>query len=131
MHPEIHSIILYGSRARHDNDKLSDIDLCLFTKEHRLKEIEDDELKSVFSKLQSDRINLTVYPSSVVDLMLESGSLFLWHLKLEGEVIFGENYFSSKIKKLQKFGNHCDEIKYQSELFHDLITTWKYLGIIN
>lgn len=131
MDPNILSIILYGSRARHDYDNLSDIDLCIFTKERRLKEIKDDELKKIVSKFQSNKVNLAIYPSSVFDLMLESGSLFLWHLKLEGKVLFGEKFFSSKIKKLQKFRNHLEEIEYHSELYYDLIKSWKSLVVIN
>ena len=103
MNKDILSIILYGSQARQDNDGLSDIDICLFTKNGRLKDINYEEIESVISNFQSNKTNLTVYPRAVVDLMLESGSLFLWHLKLEGKVVYGEKYFSSIINKLKFF----------------------------
>jgi len=131
MDPDILSIILYGSRARHDNDELSDIDLCIFTKERGLKDINKNGLKKLVSKYRQEKINFTVYPSTVVDLMVRNGSLFMWHLKIEGEVLYGKNHFLSKVKNLNNFKNHLNEIKYHSEIFYDLIGAWKSLRIIN
>jgi predicted nucleotidyltransferase len=131
MDPNILSIILYGSRARRDHDKSSDLDICILTKERQAEEISLEEIEKVVVPLQPKEIIQTCYPDSVVNSMLEHGSLFLWHLKLEGEVLYGEDYFVSKIKRLKKFKNHQDEIIYHSELFQDLKRAWKRLDIIN
>jgi len=131
MNPNILSIILYGSRARRDNDKSSDLDICILTKERQTESISLDEIDEVVAHLQSTKITPTYYTDSVVDSMLEHGSLFLWHLKLEGEVLYGEDYFASKIRRLNKFKSHHDEIIYHSALFQDFKRTWKHLNIIN
>lgn len=131
MNLNILSIILYGSRARRDHDKSSDLDICILTKERQAEEISLEDIEEVVAPLQPTRITPTCYPDAVVDSMLEHGSLFLWHLKLEGEVLYGEDYFALKIKRLKKFENHQDEIKYHSELFQDFRRAWEYLNIIN
>jgi predicted nucleotidyltransferase len=131
MNPNILSIILYGSSARRDHDKSSDLDICILTKERQAERISLEDIQEIVVPLQPTRITPTCYPDSVVDSMLEHGSLFLWHLKLEGEVLYGEDYFASKIKRLKNFENHQDEIKYHSELFQDLRRAWEHLFIIN
>jgi predicted nucleotidyltransferase len=131
MNPNILSIILYGSRARKDHDKSSDLDICILTKEPQAEEIRHEDIEKVAAQLQAKRITPTCYPDSVVDSMLEYGSLFLWHMKIEGEVLYGEDYFTSKIKRLKIFDKHQDEIRYHSEIFHDLRKAWEILGIIN
>lgn len=131
MDSNILSIILYGSRARRDHDKSSDLDICILTKERQVGAIGLKEIKEVVAPLQPKKITPTCYPDSVVDSMLEYGSLFLWHLKIEGEVLYGEDYFASKVRRLKKFENHQDEIIYHSELFQDFKRAWKHLFIIN
>lgn len=131
MNPNILSIILYGSRARKDHDESSDLDICILTKERQAEEIRLEEIEEVVAPLQPTKITTTCYSDLLVDSMLEHGSLFLWHLKLEGKVLYGEDYFTSKISRLKKFETHQDEIKYHSELFQDLKRAWKQLGIIN
>ena len=131
MNPNILSIILYGSRARRDHDKFSDLDICILTKKRQTEAIGPEEIEEVIAPFQPTKITATCYPDSAVDSMVEHGSLFLWHLKLDGEVLYGEDYFASKIKRLKKFENHQDEIIYHSELFQDLKRAWERLGIIN
>ena len=131
MNPNILSIILYGSRARRDHDKFSDLDICILTKERQTEAIGLEEIEEVIAPFQPTKITATCYPDSAVDSMVEHGSLFLWHLKLDGEILYGEDYFASKTKRLKKFENHQDEIIYHSELFQDLKRAWERLGIIN
>lgn len=71
------------------------------------------------------------YSESTIDSMAQNGSLFLWHLKLEGNVLYGEDYFFSKIVQLKDFSNHSDDIGYHFELYKDLHEAWMSLGIIN
>ncbi len=131
MNPNILSIILYGSRARKDHDQLSDLDICILTNERQPEEINLEDIADVVAPLNPKRIKHNCYSNSVVDLMLEHGSLFLWHLKLEGEVLYGEDFFASKIMRLKEFENHQDEIKYHFELFQNLRRAWENIRIIN
>jgi predicted nucleotidyltransferase len=131
MDPNILSIILYGSHARQDHDELSDYDICVFTRERNNKELKTDELEEVLCPLKLSNINLVCYPDVVVTSMLTHGSLFLWHLKLEGKILYGEQYFSNKLRRLAQFKTHYEDIKYHAELFHDLKRSWHLLSMVN
>jgi predicted nucleotidyltransferase len=131
MDSNILSIILYGSHARHDHDDASDYDICVITRDRTTKEVTVEDLREVISPFISSRINITSYSDAVVSSMLRHGSLFLWHLKLEGELLYGERYFNDKVSKLEQFKTHFEEITYHKELFQDLMTSWKRLSMVN
>ncbi len=131
MDTNIQSIILYGSHARKDNDISSDFDLCVLTKKRESHELKQEEIKEAIGSLETSNLTPVSYPDAVVDSMLEYGSLFLWHLKLEGKVLYGEDYFTNKIKKLKPFKTHYDEIMYHSEMLQDVQSSWDFLSIPN
>jgi len=120
MHSNVLSIILYGSHARNDNNANSDYDICIFTKKLDGQKLTSSEINNLCKNSQHLQITPIYYQESLVDDMLEYGSLFLWHLKLEGKILFGKKYFLSKIKKLKPFISHHSEILYHKELFSDL-----------
>ncbi|MBC8461041.1 MAG: nucleotidyltransferase domain-containing protein, partial [Deltaproteobacteria bacterium] len=64
MDSNILSIILYGSRARRDHDKSSDLDICILTKERQVGAIGLKEIKEVVAPLQPKKITPTCYPDS-------------------------------------------------------------------
>lgn len=131
MNHNILSVIIYGSTARNDNDTNSDIDLCVLTKsrgQHDLRQLDDIEITY---NIHEKELIPTFYSESVVNSMLEHGSLFLWHLKLEGKVLYGEEYFTKKISTLTPFKSHKDEIIYHSSLFSDLLNSWNCIFIPN
>lgn len=131
MDTNIQSIILYGSHARKDNDIFSDFDLCVLTKEREIHEIQQEEIIKLIGSLEASNPTLVSYSDAVVDSMIEYGSLFLWHLKQEGIILYGEDYFTNKIIKLKPFKTHYDEVMYHLEMFHDLQSSWDFLSIPN
>lgn len=131
MDPNILSIILYGSHARNDYDELSDYDICIITRDRKNEELNIDDLGIEVGVSASSKINLVCYTDAAVNSMLSHGSLFLWHLKLEGKVLRGEQYLNDKLNRLARFKTHYEEIKYHAELFHDLKKSWKLLSTVN
>lgn len=131
MNTNILSIILYGSHARKDNDASSDIDLCVLVTKRENYELEMSKINESLGLPDAPNLNTVCYTDPIVESMLSHGSLFLWHLKLEGKILYGENYFSNKVKKLEPFKTHYDEIIYHSEIFSDLQKSWKIVGIPN
>lgn len=131
MDPNILSIILYGSHARKDHDELSDCDICIITRDKKNEKLEIDDLEKMLGASVSSEINLVYYSDAVVNSMLSHGSLFLWHLKLEGKVLYGAKYLSDKFHRLTRFKTHHEEVKYHAELFHDLKRSWELLSIVN
>lgn len=131
MNRNILSIILYGSHARKDHDISSDYDICVITRERQNDELNSSDFEEVTGPLELTDINLVSYPEAVLDSMLAHGSLFLWHLKLEGKILYGEQYLNEKLHGLAHFKTHYKEIGYHAELFHDLKRAWQLLSIVN
>ena len=131
MGSNILAVILFGSFARGDNDSESDYDLCVLTQERQSHELNVEQLNKIITDDRLSGNNPIFYPASAVESMLKHGSLFLWHLKQEGKALYGKEYFSNKIKELNLFVHHNDDISYHNELCCDLISSWKYLNMPN
>ena len=108
----IQCLLEFGSYARGDDDYYSDYDICAFVSGsvYDNNSIKDKIFESIKELLLEKRdFNLIIYDENSLDLMLEKGSLFLWHLKYESNILFGEEYFKEKITKLitgeEKGGN--------------------------
>lgn len=130
MQDEIASIIVYGSHARGDADSLSDKDVCVITNCY-LGENIDDVKKTISVKYHTESENISVYSIEQLQAMLEYGSLFLWHLKIEGKIVYGESYFKSKLNELKPFRKHREEILFYEELISDVDQSTQRYGIIN
>jgi hypothetical protein len=87
MPSTVEAMLLFGSRSRGDADKGSDTDLAVFAEAESV-----DSLVGVKRSLCDDpgqiTTNYSVYSLATAELMAAEGSLFLWHLKLEGKILF-------------------------------------------
>lgn len=83
----VDSLILFGSRSRGDSDANSDIDLAVFAAAESLDALFGikQEMCAAFPQIE---VNFSVYSMATADLMATQGSLYLWHLKLEGKILF-------------------------------------------
>jgi predicted nucleotidyltransferase len=83
----VQAILLFGSRARGDADCGSDTDFAVFAdvgSTERLAQVKE----GLCSDLRDTTVNVSVYSGQTAEIMAREGSLFLWHLKLEGRPIF-------------------------------------------
>lgn len=127
---DILAVILFGSTARKDGDAYSDKDVFVLCNDIQLNELL--RLKNDFI---SQRINqkegICCYRYKDVVLMAKNGSLFLWHLKLQGNIIFSKGEVIEKIFKLLKpYQNYKNDLDYYEILLNDVkesFTRWKEL----
>lgn len=88
--PEIRAIVLFGSRARGDSDNDSDVDIAVFADASSPRSLV--ALKDQISAHSARPApNYSVYSLLTSRRMAAEGSLFLWHLRLEGDVRFQRN----------------------------------------
>ncbi len=114
---EVRALILFGSHARGDADEHSDVDVCAFVSDvgfERLVELRHDCAMAMGAQEES----ASVYPASMLWTMAEVGSLFLWHLKLEGRVVCDPSGFAAEIlDELAPFTEFAEEL----DLYEDLL----------
>jgi len=87
----IKSIRLFGSKARGDDKKGSDIDLFVLSKnEKQAKQILYDVSESIFMKYSAN-ISFIIYSEERFKKCYGGGSLFLREVKREGKTIWTKN----------------------------------------
>jgi len=80
------AVVLYGSHARGDADEHSDRDVFVAVEDAAAHEL--SQLRSAYAEKYSTTFEgLSLYTRKNVSVMAQRGSLFLWHLKLEGRVV--------------------------------------------
>lgn len=89
---QIESVCLFGSTSRGDYDFRSDIDLLIV-----IDDCDEDifvNIKKTFAEtLEIPPDWISLYMRSTMEKMREYGSYFLWHLKLEGNILFSRTGF--------------------------------------
>jgi predicted nucleotidyltransferase len=81
----IDSVLLYGSVARGDANRWSDIDLIVTGAD---SEVSPEDLRRVLSYRSLYRVSLIYYPTSVFRKHYLERALFIAHLKREGVALF-------------------------------------------
>ena len=118
QHPAIITAILFGSVARGDSDTRSDIDILVICDDSTANLTEDirDELAI---KLHCDPLSVNVYIESQFRAMLCKGSLFAWHLRLEGRVLFNKLKSEELFSELQQYSSYREDISQYSILLSE------------
>jgi predicted nucleotidyltransferase len=92
----VEAVLLFGSKSRGDDDSYSDTDLAVFAHVGSTNELAI--VKRCMARIVGkDIASLSIYSTITAERMAVEGSLFLWHLKLEGKI-------------LQKRSNWIDEL---------------------
>lgn len=79
------SLVLFGSQSRGDSDSSSDTDVAVFA--NVVSPVELISVKQQLCKAAPD-VTFSAYSTRTAKQMAADGSLFLWHLKNEGTVLF-------------------------------------------
>ncbi len=117
---DIQSIILFGSHARGDADFFSDQDVCVFTGPvdySRLLDIREKVAREFSVPISA----VAAYPEPIIAAMRQMGSLFLWHLHLEGKILHDRDEFARKtFSHLQRFAGYLQELELFEALLADI-----------
>lgn len=112
----IEEIYLYGSYARGENDKFSDLDIFILCKNK--KKINK---KFLAKKLKVKEKWISVYTRETINKFFEEGSLFLWHLKNEGVILYSKkNELSEKLRKLDYYKKVKFNLLQYKEILEDV-----------
>ncbi|WP_298813253.1 nucleotidyltransferase domain-containing protein [uncultured Roseibium sp.] len=96
---------LYGSRARGDQNEVSDTDLLLITDDGQIKH------KS------ASNLSLSFYPSSDLKNRAQEGDLFLFHVLSEGETLYDPLSLFVELKSIFQFkSSYNSEVNRANEI---------------
>lgn len=128
MNSNVLSVIIYGSHARKDHDDASDLDVCVLTADQVSSEVVKPIILHLIPQQHQSSAEITTYPCETTESMLNYGSLFMWHLKTEGKIVYGERYFNKIIKKLSEYKHHKEELLYHYQILNDIKKSQKLLN---
>jgi predicted nucleotidyltransferase len=130
----IKCVVEFGSYSRGDNDQYSDYDVCVFATNSKLDEYKKKEaiLESMIPlEIPRERISFVFYNENQLSIMINEGSLFLWHLKKEAKILFGSEYFEYKLLNLKSFDKHLEDLNYHKEIFQELKNSYAKIKMPN
>ena len=116
----VKAIIIFGSSATVGADVNSDIDVCVITEENFDLQYLIEILMEKIPRVSIDKLEPISYSELQFNQMLAKGSLFLHHLKDEGNCIVGIEFFKNKMKTLNKFSSFFEELEYYNEIFEEI-----------
>ena len=117
----LEGVILFGSSARGDDDAHSDRDVCAIVA--NLPDRQIHSLKRRVADLYlTNPQSVSAYRRSTISQMAEFGSLFLWHLKLEGRVLYDRSGITAKtFSNLAAYRRYAEDLLRFQEVFDDTV----------
>lgn len=115
----LRAVILFGSAARGDHDVYSDRDICAIVDD--LPDRQIHSLKRRVAELyHTDAQSVFAYRRSTVSQMARAGSLFLWHLKREGQVLYDRSATAKgTLSNLAEYRRYPEDLLRFQEVFDD------------
>jgi hypothetical protein len=118
--PDVVAVVLFGSTARRDEDAYSDKDVFVLCEDIGLLAVVDLKKNVIYPRIGQEE-GVSCYTTSVVRRMADKGSLFLWHLKLEGKTVFSKNGILEEIyARLAPYARYAEDITSYHELLQDV-----------
>ncbi|WP_166000809.1 nucleotidyltransferase domain-containing protein [Bacillus sp. Cs-700] len=114
---ELINIILFGSKARKDNDLYSDADIFILVED--VSQIRKKQIIEIVEKaIDFDNVGISIYTKSLFDKLLQEGSMFLWHLKMEGKNIYCRDKEVDLFENLNEFTKYEVNLKTYINIFN-------------
>lgn len=115
------SIYLYGSMARGDISQDSDCDLLI-----AISDCSEETFSSIkdATKMWHPELNceIAIYQMSALKAMQAKGSLFLWHIRTEAQVVYSRgNQLAKLLSELVEYTSAKESIAEYCEIMHDIM----------
>jgi predicted nucleotidyltransferase len=115
-------VIEFGATARGDGDEHSDRDIFAL-----IEDVDGDELRAVANRVAAEygtsASSIACYSASSFDLMIQRGSLFTWHLKLEGRVLHDpDGVFDEAFDQLTPYDAFISDLARFQQVFDDVVS---------
>ena len=107
------ALVIFGSKARHDSEPDSDVDLL---------GVYDGD--TVIPKA-IDNVHLFLYPEKQILHLMKSGDLFALHLVKESVTIYGEDVINNLFSQFRYKDNYFDEISTARELAMNIVNSYQ------
>lgn len=102
----IEAIFLYGSYATNNANVHSDVDIFILTR-YKIDEKDEDKINKMLESIFNNKVlDFSIYSKSKFQNQLESGSLFLHHLKNESKLVY-----SYEDREKQYYFNNLTDFK--------------------
>lgn len=116
-------IIEFGATARGDGDEYSDRDIFAL-----VEDIDGDALRAIADNVAVEYAttssSVACYSVSSFDLMVERGSLFTWHLKMEGRTLHDpDGIVSQAFDQIKPYAAFVPDLARFRNVFEDVAST--------
>lgn len=118
--PAVIGIIEFGSTARNDADQYSDRDIFAV-----VEDVDADVLDTLRTIVATDYnttpTSVACYSTSSFDQMIAHGSLFTWHLRLEGRILSDpDGIFTAAFANLSPYDAFATDLTRFREIYTDV-----------
>jgi hypothetical protein len=103
------SVRLFGSMARHDHDKCSDVDVLAVLGEP-LHDAHEQHVRQLMGHFDCHRLSISWYSPGKITSMFSEGHLFAWHLYLESVRLIGEADFLDTLGQPQPYPSALEDV---------------------
>jgi uncharacterized protein len=119
-------IMIFGSYARKDNDKNSDIDIFILIDNCKFSNYIERK-NNIISVLKIPADYVSIYTYDGFSLLKDKGSYFLWHLKKEGILIYdSKNEYNNLFRDLKRYNRAKEDLLEYKEICKDIINNKRY-----
>ena len=127
---KIKAVFLYGSFATMKDDDYSDVDILVITNSE-IDTFQKEQIENIFLELFSNNIDISIYDQRNYQKLLDSGSLFLHHIKNEAKLLYSNRNKSKDyyFKGLREFKGISEDILLYSRMLKKTELSIKNNGI--
>jgi hypothetical protein len=102
--PTVEALLLFGSQSRGDAGYGSDIDLAVFDQGESIESLIEAKQRLMLANRDHPDVFFSIYSLKSAEKMASNGSLFLWHLKCEGAVLYERSgWIGGLLSRLQPY----------------------------